>query len=186
MATIGYVRVSDEDQNQDLQIDALKDAGCEQIYCDHGVSGSVQKREGLNSALDVLSKGDTLVVWKFDRLGRSAAFLLLLAEEFKEKGIKLKSVTEGIDALSRDGKLNYGIRALFAEQERDSISERTRAGMQAARRRGKHIGRPRKLTPAQVSTLKALIPTLPYEQHQDIANQYRISLKTLQRAVSFS
>ena len=182
MAVIGYIRVSDDEQNEDLQIDALRDAGCEKLYGDHGVCGAVVQRKGLDAVLEDLREGDTFVVWKFDRLGRSAVFLLLLADEFRQRGIHFKSATEGYDALSFEGRLNYGIRALFAEHEREVIRERTKAGMQAARRRGKHIGRPRKLEPCQIEQVRLL------KQHchtnAQIAENLGVSPRTITRTMN--
>ncbi|MCW2308953.1 recombinase family protein [Rhodobium gokarnense] len=148
---IGYVRVSDHEQTEALQIDALHQAGCSVIYGDHGVSGAVADRKGLTELLADLKDGDTLVVWKIDRLGRSTVHLLLLLDELRKRGVGFISVTQGIDTTTAIGRMVYGQLALFAEFEREQISERTKAGMAAARRRGKHIGRPRKLSDEQVA-----------------------------------
>ena len=135
---IGYVRVSDFDQTENLQIDALKKAGCDVIYGDHGVSGAVVHRKGLEEVLNRLDKGDTLVVWKIDRLGRSTVNLLLLLERLHKREIGFVAVTQGIDTTTALGRLIFGQLALFAEFEREQIRERTRAGMAAAKKRGKH------------------------------------------------
>lgn len=141
---VGYVRVSDTEQTQNLQIDALKSAGCEIIYGDQGVSGKIIKRKGLDDLLKSLKKDDTLCVWKIDRLGRSTVHLLLLLDSLRKRGVSFISITEGIDTTTAIGRMVYGQLALFAEFEREQISERTKAGMQAAKARGVHIGRPKK------------------------------------------
>lgn len=140
---IGYVRVSDKDQTENLQIDALKAAGCEVIYGDHGVSGKIRKRKGLGDLLAALTGGDTLMVWKLDRLGRSTLHLLTLLDELRQRGIDFHAITQGIDTRTAIGRMVFGQLAVFAEYERNLISERTKAGMKAAKARGVHCGRPR-------------------------------------------
>ncbi len=140
---IGYVRVSDKDQSEALQIDALKAAGCDVIFGDHGVSGAITKRSGLDDLLASLKAGDTLVVWKLDRLGRSSIHLMTLLEDLMERGVAFQAITQGVDTGSAVGKLQFGMLSLFAEFERNLISERTKAGMAAAKARGVHVGRPR-------------------------------------------
>jgi DNA invertase Pin-like site-specific DNA recombinase len=147
---IGYVRVSDDDQTEALQVDSLRAAGCELIYSDHGVSGAVKHRYGLDGVLADLQSGDALVVWKLDRLGRSTLHLLQLMSDLRERGIDFIAVTQGIDTTTAIGRMLYGQLAVFAEFEREQIRERTKAGMEAARRRGTHVGRPPALTEAQV------------------------------------
>ena len=141
---IGYVRVSDQDQSEGLQIDALKAAGCAAIYRDHGVSGAKTARAGLDAALAMLSKGDTLVVWKLDRLGRSTIHLLQILDGLLERGIEFQAITQGIDTTTAVGRMIFGQLAVFAEYERSLISERTKAGMAAAKARGVHVGRPKR------------------------------------------
>lgn len=140
---IGYVRVSDRDQSEALQIDALNAAGCDAIYGDHGVSGAVTKRQGLDEVLDCLGEGDTLVVWKLDRLGRSTIHLLQLLSDLRDRGVDFQAITQGIDTTTAVGRMLYGQLAVFAEYERSLISERTKAGMAAAKARGVHVGRPK-------------------------------------------
>jgi DNA invertase Pin-like site-specific DNA recombinase len=140
---IGYVRVSDKDQSEDLQIDALKANGCDVIYGDHGVSGCITERRGLDDMLASLMKGDTLVVWKLDRLGRSTIHLLQLLSDLRDRGVDFQAITQGIDTTTAVGRMLYGQLAVFAEYERSLISERTKAGMAAAKARGVHVGRPR-------------------------------------------
>lgn len=154
---IGYVRVSDNEQTEDLQVDALTQAGCKVIYGDHGVPGSIVERKGLDDLLSDLSEDDALCVWKLDRLGRSTVHLLLLLDDLRKRGVDFVSLTQGIDTGTPIGRMVYGQLALFAEFEREQIRERTKAGMEAARRRGKHIGRPRKLTDEQVKTAREFI-----------------------------
>lgn len=141
---IGYVRVSDADQTENLQVDALKLAGCTIIYGDHGVSGKIKRRKGLNDLLADLQQGDTLMVWKLDRLGRSTLHLLQLLDDLRQRGIDFHIITQGIDTRTAVGRMVFGQLAVFAEYERTLISERTKAGMKAAKARGVHCGRPRK------------------------------------------
>jgi DNA invertase Pin-like site-specific DNA recombinase len=140
---IGYVRVSDRDQSENLQVDALKAAGCEMIYGDHGVAGAITNRCGLDDMLASLEEGDTLVVWKLDRLGRSTIHLLQLLSDLRDRGVDFQAITQGIDTTTAVGRMLYGQLVVFAEYERSLISERTKAGMAAAKARGVHIGRPK-------------------------------------------
>jgi DNA invertase Pin-like site-specific DNA recombinase len=140
---IGYVRVSDEDQSEDLQMDALGGPGCDIIYRDHGVSGAKTARPGLDQMMADLRAGDTLNVWKLDRLGRSTIHLLSILEELREQGVHFHAITQGIDTSTAVGRMIFGQLAVFAEYERSLISERTKAGMKAAKARGVHVGRPR-------------------------------------------
>jgi DNA invertase Pin-like site-specific DNA recombinase len=141
---IGYARVSTQEQNLDLQRDALESASCERIYSDQ-VSGSTERRQELETALDVLREGDTLVVWRLDRLGRSLKHLIELVGELEERGIGFKSLQESIDTTSSSGRLVFHVFGALAEFERNLIRERTRAGLDAARARGRKGGRPKKL-----------------------------------------
>lgn len=138
---IGYARVSTEDQRLDLQIEALKRNGCDNIFSDHGVSGGNFERPGLEQALDQLETDDTLVVWKLDRLGRSLIRLVQLIDELGKRKVHFQSLSENIDTSSPGGRLVFHMMAALAEFERSLISERTRAGMAAARRVGQHLGR---------------------------------------------
>ncbi|WP_417261448.1 recombinase family protein [Celeribacter sp.] len=142
---IGYVRVSDKDQTEALQLDALKAAGCDQIFVDHGVSGATTKRDGLSQLMAELREQDTLVVWKLDRLGRSTIHLLQILNDLRDMGVDFFAVTQGIDTRTAVGRMIYGQLAVFAEYERSLISERTKAGMAAAKARGVHVGRPKRL-----------------------------------------
>ncbi|MDO6591497.1 recombinase family protein [Yoonia sp. 1_MG-2023] len=140
---IGYVRVSDADQSEALQVDALKKAGCVKLYHDHGVSGAKTHRPELQAMLDDLSAGDTLTVWKLDRLGRSTLHLMTILEDLQQRGIHFHAITQGIDTSTAVGRMIFGQLAVFAEYERSLISERTKAGMKAAKARGVHVGRPK-------------------------------------------
>jgi DNA invertase Pin-like site-specific DNA recombinase len=152
---IGYARVSTEDQNLNLQRDALENAGCEQIFTDR-VSGTKARRPGLEQALSHLRADDTLVVWRLDRLGRSLRHLIDTVTELQEKGIGFKSLTESIDTTTSGGRLVFNIFASLAEFEREIIRERTQAGLQSARARGKRGGRPKALTNKQIEMLGQL------------------------------
>jgi len=143
---IGYARVSTMDQNLDLQIDALKKAGCDHIYQDEGISGAKAKRPGLDAALAVLKPGDQLVVWKLDRLGRSMRHLIDVTSKFEERGIGFTSLSDAIDTSTPGGKLYFHLMGAFSEFESNLNSERTKAGMAAARARGVKLGRPKKIT----------------------------------------
>ncbi len=141
---IGYARVSTIEQSLDLQHDALRAANCDIIYDDFGLSGAKANRSGLNQALAALRSGDTLIIFRLDRLGRSLRFLCELSEDLSNRNIGLHSICDGINSTTSGGKLVFHIMGALAEFERSLISERTKAGMAAAKQRGKHIGRPRK------------------------------------------
>ena len=141
---IGYARVSTHDQNLDLQKDALKKAGCEKVIVDVA-SGKKEKRSGLDRARDQLRKGDVLVVWRLDRLGRSLKHLIELMNEMEREGIGFCSLQESINTTTPGGKLVFHIFGALAEFERNLIRERTKAGLDAARARGRKGGRPKAL-----------------------------------------
>lgn len=142
---IGYARISTLDQNSQLQRDALKNAGCEKIYVDQ-ISGTVAHRPGLDEIKKQLRAGDTLVVWRLDRLGRSLRDLINWAEYLETKGVALQSLHETIDTSTTSGKLTFHLFGALAEFERNLIRERTKAGLAAARARGRVGGRPKRLT----------------------------------------
>ncbi|MFE0758753.1 recombinase family protein [Inquilinus sp. NPDC058860] len=153
---IGYVRVSKSDGSQvlDLQMDAMQTAGVDpgHIYSDKA-SGKNSDRAGFEACLKALREGDTLVTWKLDRVGRSVRELIVLSEELQQRGIGLRilaGVGAGLDTSTAAGKAFYGIMAVLAEWERDVMIERTRAGLAAARARGRAGGRPAKMTPAKL------------------------------------
>lgn len=148
---IGYARVSTDVQRMDLQMDALKQAGCDHIFTDHGISGALVERPGLQQAMKMLQKGDTLIVWRLDRLGRSLVHLVEQVSGLGKQGIEFRSLTENIDTSSSGGKLMFHMIAALAEFERSLISERTKAGMAAAKLRGKHVGRPKRIKLTQAA-----------------------------------
>ncbi|WP_441711623.1 recombinase family protein [Hyphomicrobium sp. 2TAF46] len=143
---IGYARVSTDDQNLDLQIDALNQARCDRIFCDQGYSGVLRSRPALDDAMLLLTPGDTLVTWKLDRLGRSLSHLISLVAELEVRGVAFRSISDAIDTRTAGGRLQFHMLGALAEFERSLISERTKAGMAAARARGTRLGRPAKLT----------------------------------------
>jgi len=138
---IGYARVSTDDQNLDLQKDALNELGCTRIFEDHK-SGATSNRSGLKAAMEFVREGDTLVVWRLDRLTRSLSDLLKISQELESNGIHLKSIKESIDTNTSTGRLYFHIAGAFAQFEKDSRRERTYAGLAAARARGRVGGRP--------------------------------------------
>ena len=152
---IGYARISTHEQTLDLQQDTLKQAGCDRIFTDI-VSGTKAIRPGLTEALSHLRQGDTLVVWRLDRLGRSLPHLIATVTDLQEKGVGFKSITEAIDTTTSGGKLVFHIFGALAEFERELIRERTHAGLRAARSRGRNGGRRKKLTPKQLQIAKQL------------------------------
>ncbi|WP_439855982.1 recombinase family protein [Pseudomonas yamanorum] len=177
---IGYARVSTEEQNLDLQTHALQQLGCDKIYSDFGVSGATSSRQGLDQAMARLKSGDKLVVWRLDRLGRSLTHLVQLMETLGRRNVRFHSITEHIDTSSSGGRLVFHMMAALAEFERSLISERTRAGIAAARARGKPIGRPHLLSSEQVKRARTLIEK---EQHtqREVATLLSVHPRTLQR-----
>ena len=153
--TIGYARVSTYDQNLDLQLDALNKAGCEKIYTDK-ITGTRFDRPELNELKKILRNGDTVIVWKIDRMGRGLRDMMNLMKEFETNNINFKSLTEPIDTTTPVGKLTFQIFATLAEFERNLIVERTQAGLKAGRARGKVGGRPKKLTDEQEELLRKM------------------------------
>lgn len=146
---VGYARVSTHDQNLTLQTDALEQAGCRKIFEDR-VSGARSDRAGLKAALEFVRKGDTLLVWRLDRLGRSLKELIEIISGLEKRGIGFKSLQESIDTTTSGGRLIFHVFGALAEFERNLIRERTRAGLEAARARGRKGGRPRILDKKRV------------------------------------
>ncbi len=179
---IGYARVSTDEQNLDLQLQALKAAGCKKIHEDHGVSGAAIERPGLTRALAGAQSGDVLVVWKLDRLGRSLPHLVEVINGLREAGVGFRSLQEQIDTTSAGSRFYLHILAALAEFEREMISELTRASMASARRRGKHIGRPRKLSAQQVTHARELIDS-GLETRAAVAALFGVDVATLRRAL---
>jgi DNA invertase Pin-like site-specific DNA recombinase len=153
---VGYARVSTSDQNPDLQIDALRTAGADPIFVDRGESGSKRRRPELDRCLAALEAGDTLFVWRLDRLSRSLGHLVLLVDELRGRGVKFRSLTETIDTSTAAGELLLGLFGALAQYERAMIKERVNAGIEAARRRGQQLGRRRSLTTAQIEMAASL------------------------------
>ena len=153
---IGYARVSTDDQHLELQREALRDAGCANIYEDT-LSGARPERPGLAQATKALRSGDTLVVWRLDRLARSLKNLIALSEELEDAGVGLRSIHEAIDTKTSSGKLFFHLMGALGEFERNLIRERTRAGLVAAKARGKTGGRPRSLSDGDLTAAKALL-----------------------------
>ena len=178
---IGYARVSTEDQHLDLQRDALRQAGCGVIY-EEAVSGKNTLRSELEQCRKALRTGDTLVVWRLDRLGRSLPDLVQIVTELERSGICFESLTEKIETGSAAGKLVFHVFAALAEFERSLIRERTRAGLAAARARGRSGGRKPKLDEKQVREIKALLRD-PEIQVADVARRYGVSRTTLYKHV---
>jgi len=156
VATIGYARVSTTDQDPRLQLDALKEAGAARIFTDHGVSGSTAQRPELNACLDHLRDGDVLTVWKLDRLGRNTQHVLTVVDQLTSRGIGFRSLTEGLHTDGPMGKAMLTIMAAFAQLERDTLIERTRAGLAAAAANGRKGGRPRKVDDADADKARGL------------------------------
>ncbi len=152
---IGYARVSTNDQNLDLQTDALKRAGCEKIFSDKA-SGAVVERQGLTEALNFMRAGDVLVVWKLDRLARSLKHLIETVNYLQARQQGLRSLQEAIDTTTAGGKLFFHIFGALAEFERDVIRDRTRAGLDAARQRGRRGGRPKVMDARKLAVATAL------------------------------
>src|SRR4028119_160650 len=153
---IGYARVSTLDQNLNLQTDALQNAGCEKVFTDQA-SGSIDSRKGLLDAIEFCRPGDSLVVWKLDRLGRSLRHLIDNINQLQSKGVEFVSLQEAVDTTTSGGKLVFHVFGALAEFEREMIRERTRAGMKAARDRGSHTGRPKKLNCQQIKIARKLM-----------------------------
>ncbi|ORM74408.1 DNA-invertase [Pantoea wallisii] len=177
---IGYIRVSTNDQNTDLQRNALNSANCELIFEDR-ISGKTHERPGLKKALRTLKPGDTLVVWKLDRLGRSMRHLVVLTEELRERGVNFRSLTDSIDTSTPMGRFFFHVMGALAEMERELIVERTRAGLVAAREKGRVGGRRRIMTPEVVHRAERMLAngaTL-----QQVALVLEVSVKTLYRYI---
>jgi DNA invertase Pin-like site-specific DNA recombinase len=179
---IGYARVSTHDQTLTLQQDALEKAGCSKIFTDTA-SGAQTERNGLEEALNYVRKGDTLVVWRLDRLGRSLPHLITTMTDLEERGIGFKSLTENIDTTTSGGKLIFHIFGALAEFERNLIRERTTAGLTAARARGRIGGRPKALTGRQLSIAQCLYDD-PTNSIAEICRTLKISRPTLYRSIN--
>lgn len=180
---IGYARVSTQDQNLDLQINALNQAGCKRVFEDK-ISGSRAERPGLAKALDMLREGDTLVVWKLDRLGRSVKHLVDLVGALHQRGVQFKSLTDAIDTTTPSGRFFFHVMASLAEMERELTVERTRAGLQVARQLGRIGGRKRQMTDSKIASARKLLASgVP---PRDVAQNLGVSVPTLYRWIPAS
>ena len=178
---IGYARVSTEEQNLDLQLRALVEAGCLKIFKDRGVSGAVNVRRGLDRLLKCAKPGDVLVVWKLDRLGRSLPHLIDTITELRDRDVGFLSLQEQIDTTSAGGRFYLHILAALAEFEREMIRDRTRAGMAAAKKRGVRLGRPPKLSPDQVRLALSMLDK--GHTRSAVADHLDVNILTLRRAL---
>jgi len=175
---IGYARVSTQDQNLELQFDALNKSGCKKIFEDR-VSGSRAERPGLNKLLEMLREGDTLVVWKLDRLGRSVKNLVDLVVELHKQGVQFKSLTDSIDTGTPSGRFFFHVMASLAQMERELTIECTRAGLEVARQLGRKGGRKRLMTDSKIESAKKLLANgIP---PRDVAKNLGVSIPTLYR-----
>ena len=179
---VGYARVSTPDQKLDLQLDALREAGCERVFTDEA-SGANAERPGLTDALAFARSGDALVVWRLDRFGRSLKDLVGRVDELRERGVGFRSLTEGVDTTSPTGKLVFHIFGALAEFERDLIRERTLAGLASARARGRKGGRPRAMDEEKVRVASRLMRD-PEVSVAEVCRAVGVSSATLYRYVA--
>jgi len=179
LSLIGYARVSTRTQTTDLQLDALRAAGVDRLYEDTA-SGSRQDRPGLVAALAEAQRGDVLVVWKLDRLGRSIRQVIDLVADLEARGVGFRSLTDGIDTSAPAGRFVLHILAALGEMERALIVERTRAGLAAARERGAKLGRKAALSPSQIDAARILLAQ--GQRARDVATTLKVSRSTLWRA----
>ncbi|EJX4187416.1 recombinase family protein [Salmonella enterica] len=176
--SLTLVLIATQDQNLDLQTEALTRAGCEKI-CEDKISGVRAERPGLTRALEMLREGDTLVVWKLDRLGRSVKQLVDMVGELHRQGIQFKSLTDAIDTGTPAGHFFFHVMASLAEMERELIIERTRAGLDAAKQLGRKGGRKPKMTSSKIESAKKLLASgIP---PRDVAKDLGVSVPTLYR-----
>ncbi|KVA59766.1 DNA resolvase [Burkholderia cepacia] len=176
---MGYARVSTDEQNLELQINALNHADCHLIFTDQGISGADFHRPGLDAALAELQVGDSLVVWRLDRLGRSLSKLVDLINYLAKRHVNFISIMEAINTTTSGGVLVFHMMAALAEFERSLISERTRAGIAAARARGTHVGRKSSLSRAECAHAhKMLTQHLPF---LEVAARFKVHPRTLKR-----
>lgn len=179
---VGYARVSTAGQSLDSQIDSLRDAGCGVVFADRAVSGATTSRPGLDAALTHLRAGDTFTVVRLDRLGRTTGHLIATVEQFEADGVQFASLTEGIDTTTPAGRMTFTVLCAVAQMERDLIAERTRAGLDAARARGRKGGRRPSLTARQVEQ----VHRMRHEQTatlEEIAETFGVSRSTVIRAL---
>jgi len=184
MAAIGYARVSTEDQSMDLQLDALRNAGCDTIFQDDGVSAVAKHRPGFEQAMRRMKAGDVLVIWKMDRAFRSLKNALDTPEEFEQRNLSFRCITENIDTTTALGICFFQIRHSFSELERNLIRERTRAGMAAAKARGVPMGRPRKMSDSDVQQALEILIRQPHTSKASLAKYFGVSTRTIRRRLS--
>lgn len=180
MRLVGYARVSTVEQNLDMQTNALRTAGCSIIITDQGLSGADFQRPGLRKALRQVHHTDMLVVWRLDRLGRSLIDLIQTVNGLSRRGCEFRSLTENIDTSTSGGRLLFHVMGAMAEFERSIISERTKAGMEAAKMRGAKIGRRPSMTPDQTEAARCAID-MNVNTIRDVAASYGVHPKTLAR-----
>jgi DNA invertase Pin-like site-specific DNA recombinase len=176
---VGYARISTIEQNLNLQTDALERDGCEKIFTDTA-SGSIDRRPGLVSAVEFCRAGDSLVVWKLDRLGRSLRHLIDTVNRLQSKGVEFISLQESVDTTTSGGKLVFHVFGALAEFEREMIRERTKAGLKAARARGSLNGRPKKLSRQQIKIAQKLMEDKETKV-REITKALNVSRSTLYR-----
>ena len=185
MGIIGYARVSTQGQELDLQLDALRAAGCERIFEDRGVSGAKATRPGLDDLVRYVREGDVLTVYKLDRLGRNVSHLLAFVEDLSKRKVGFRSLTEQLDTTTPGGRLLFHLFASLSQFERDLITERTNAGLAAAAARGRKGGRPRSVTPEKLARAKEMMVdrklTTP-----EIARRLKVSKSALYDALAES
>lgn len=179
---VGYCRVSTDDQSLALQKDALQEASCEKVFEDTA-SGSKDNRPGLKEALEFLREGDTLIVWRLDRLGRSLAHLIGVVHDLNQRGVGFKSLQESLDTTTSGGKLIFHVFGAIAEFEREIIRERTNAGLKAARARGRKGGRKLKMSAQQIEIARTLAAD-PNRTVTEICEHLGISRPTYYRHVA--
>lgn len=179
---VGYARVSTGEQKLDLQLDALRQAGCEKLFTDQ-ISGATSDRPGMNEALSYVRTGDTLVVWRLDRFGRSLKDLVLRVEELTARDMGFWSLQESIDTTSMAGRLQFHIFSALAEFERALVRERTMAGLRAARARGRKAGRPRVMDEQKIKLASRLMRD-PEVTVREICQTLGVSAATLYRYVN--
>ena len=177
---IGYARVSTQDQDLTLQLEALNEAGCEKIFEDR-VSGAKADRDGLRQAMTVLQEGDTVVVWKLDRLGRSLKDLISIINALANRDVHFRSLTDSIDTSTPSGRFFFHVMVSLAQMERELIAERTRAGRDAARKQGRVGGRPREITDAKIAAATRLLQD--GTSYREVSKTLGVAVPTLYRWV---
>lgn len=179
---IGYARIAPDERSLDLQRDMLRKVGCTQMFEDKGVSDIAANRPGLEAALACIASGDVLTVWRLDRLGRSLPHLIETVRQLGERGAGFATLSEDIDTTTSGGTIVFKVIGALAEFERSRIVERVTAGVAAAKKRGKHVGRPRKLTPEQIAQARAAIEG-GLQTPADVAGLLGVDHSTLWRSI---